>query len=51
MTGKKLCRTLAFLACGAVLLETSGCASSILPTLANLAVPLVLDLLLSGLVT
>lgn len=51
MKGKKLCRTLAFLACGAVLLQAGGCAASILPTLANLAVPLILDLLLSGLAT
>ena len=52
MKYQKVCRALAFVACGGVLLQTGGCtASTLLPQLAEIAIPLALQILLSGLGT
>jgi hypothetical protein len=51
MTSKRLYKTLGLLACGGVLLQTGGCATTLGPTLANLAASVILQLLLGGLTT
>jgi hypothetical protein len=49
---QKLCRVLTFVACGGVLLQLGGCSTStLLPELASTLLPIVLQLLLSGLGT
>ena len=52
MKCQKVCRILAFVACGGVLLQTGGCSlATLLPQLASAAIPLALQILLSGLTT
>jgi len=52
MKYRKVCKVLAFVACGGVLLQTGGCSmATLLPQLASTAIPLVLQLLLGGLGT